>query len=369
MKSLILGGAGFVGSHLADALVQRGYQVRVLDNLELRAHRGAAAPNVGQDIRLLKGDIRDRAAMETALDGTDVVFHQAEYSGRGSDYAKYFHSNVVSTALLFEIIREKQLPIRKVVIASSQAVYGEGQYYCATHGLVLPESRSAGQFESSTWETQCPDCKTALVPVLLRETRPNPESPYGISKLAQEQIALRLGKQLGVPTVALRYAIVQGPRPMERAAGDRICDMFARAFESGDSPVIFEDGKQLRDFIHVSDVVAANVLVLEDPRAEGQTYNVGTGRGTTILDYACLLMKKMNREVSLEISGKYRAGDYRHTIPSVAKLQTLGWKPVKGLNEIFDDYLSARGFCAVTGNTATAELSVATANAGDGPTH
>src|SRR5580658_5415873 len=169
MKALILGGAGFVGSHLADALVQRDYQVRVLDNLELRAHRGGTAPNLGHDIRLVKGDIRDRAAMETALDGADVVFHQAEYSGSGSDYAKYFHSNVVSTALLFEIIREKHLPVRKVVIASSQAVYGEGQYYCASHGLVLPQPRSAEQFESGIWETQCPDCKAALVPVLLRE--------------------------------------------------------------------------------------------------------------------------------------------------------------------------------------------------------
>ncbi len=369
MKALILGGAGFVGSHLAETLVQRGYQVRVLDNLELRAHRGGAAPNVGRDIRLLKGDIRDRAAMETALDGTDVVFHQAEYSGRGSDYAKYFHSNVVSTALLFEIIREKQLPIRKVVIASSQAVYGEGQYYCAAHGLVLPESRSAEQCESSAWETQCPDCKAALVPVLLREARTNPESPYGISKLAQEQIALRLGKQLGVPTVVLRYAIVQGPRPMERSADNRICYMFARAFERGDSPEILEDGKQLRDYIHVSDVVAANVLVLEDSRSEGQTYNVGTGRGTMVLDYARLLMQKMNRQVPLEISGKYRGGDCRHTIPSIAKLQTLGWKPVNGLSEIFDDYLSAGGFCTAAGNTANAELGVATANAGDGATH
>lgn len=369
MKALILGGAGLVGSYLANTLVKRGYQVRVLDNLELRTHPDGFPTNVGHDIRLLKGDIRDRAAMETALDGADVVFHQAEYSGRGSDYAKYFHSNVVSTALLFEIIREKHLPIRKVVIASSQAVYGEGQYYCATHGLVLPEPRSAEQFESSTWETQCPDCKTALVPVLLREGRANPESPFGISKLTQEQIALRLGKQLKVPTVALRYAIVQGPRPLERAVGQRICDVFARAFESGDPPVIFEDGKQLRDFIHVSDVVAANVLVLEDPRAEGQTYNVGTGRGTTVLDYARLLMAKMNRQVPLEVSGKYRPGDYRHTIPSVAKLQALGWKPVKGLNEIFDDYLSARGFCTDGAHTAHAELKAVTVDAADAATN
>jgi dTDP-L-rhamnose 4-epimerase len=369
MKALILGGAGFVGSHLADALAKRGYQVRVLDNLESRAHSDGFPTNVGHDIRLLKGDIRDRAAMETALDGADVVFHQAEYAGRGSDYAKYFHSNVVSTALLFEIIREKHLPIRKVVIASSQAVYGEGQYYCASHGLVLPEPRPAEQFESGLWETQCPDCKTALVPVLLREGRANPESPYGISKLAQEQIALRLGGRLGVPTVVLRYAIVQGPRPLERAAGQRICDMFARALENGNSPVIFEDGKQLRDFVHVSDVVAANVLALEDPRAEGQTYNVGTGRGTTVLDYSRLLMKKMNRQVTLEISGKYRGGDHRHTIPSIAKLQTIGWKPVKGLNEIFGDYLSTAGFCAGTSEAPSAELNAATTNVVGGATN
>jgi dTDP-L-rhamnose 4-epimerase len=340
MKALVTGGAGFIGSHIADALLERGYEVLALDNLEVGVHPEGRPKNLDQRIRLLRGDTRDRAAIESGLDGADVVFHLADYHGHMPNYAKFFHSNIVSTALLFEVIWEKRLPVRKVVIASSQAVYGEGQYYCASHGLVLPDPRTIEQLDRGDWEIQCAECRGSLVPVLLREARTNPGSPYGISKLAQEQVAFRLGKLLDVAVVALRYSSVQGPRQSFGDGFSGICQVFTRALRAGQPPVIFEDGKQSRDYVHVSDAVEASMLVVEDALAEGQVFNVGSGRGVTVLDFVRVLAQKTNTQISSEISGAYRLGDARHAISSVSRLQSLGWKPKKGLSEIFDDYLA-----------------------------
>jgi len=340
VKALVTGGAGFIGSHISDALLVRGCDVRVLDNLEPRVHPRGRPAYVGPEIEFLEGDVRDRAALERALAGVDVVFHQAAYQDYMPDYSKFFHSNVVGTALLFEIIREKNLPVRKIVVASSQSVYGEGQYHCPDHGLVLPDARPPAQLDCGDWDLRCPECRGVLSPVPLREVRVNPAGPYGVSKFAQELAALRLGKVLGIHTVALRYSIVQGARQSFYNAYSGICRIFTRAFRAGRAPVIYEDGKQLRDYIHVSDVVAANLLVLDDPRADGQAFNVGSGRATSVLDYARILRHKMNAPLAPEVPGAYRVGDVRHTVSSVAKLQAMGWAVTKGLDEIFDDYLA-----------------------------
>lgn len=340
MKALVTGGAGFIGSHVADALLARGHDVRVLDNLEPRVHPHGLPGYVDRTIEFIEGDVRDRATLERALDGVEVVFHEAAYQDYMPDYSKYFYSNTVSTALLFEIIREKSLPVQRVVVASSQSVYGEGQYYCKTDGRVLPDARSTEQLDRGEWELHCPDCKDEMIPVLLRETSANPAGAYGISKYAQELLALRLGRQLGIHTAALRYSIVQGARQSFYNAYSGICRIFASAYRAGKVPIIFEDGKQLRDYIHIADVVSANLLVLDDPRADGQAFNVGSGRATTVLEYARVLKQKMGAAVSAEIPGSYRVGDVRHTVSSVAKLEALGWKTTKGLSEIFDDYLA-----------------------------
>jgi dTDP-L-rhamnose 4-epimerase len=166
------------------------------------------------------------------------------------------------------------VPVQKVVIASSQSVYGEGQYSCSTHGLLLPEPRSSEDRACGTWDLRCPECHGDLVPVLLRENRTNPTSPFGVSKFAQERAALRLGELLGIPTVVLRYSLVQGARQSFYNACSGICRIFARAFGMGKVPLIFEDGKQLRDYVHVSDVVRTNLLVLDEPLTDGQTFNV-----------------------------------------------------------------------------------------------
>ncbi|HKV05097.1 MAG TPA: NAD-dependent epimerase/dehydratase family protein [Candidatus Acidoferrales bacterium] len=340
MKALVTGGAGFIGSHIADALLARGCQVRVLDNLELRVHPRGRPAYLSREIEFIEGDVRGRATMERALAGVDAVFHQAAYQDYMPDYSKFFHSNVVSTALIFEIVRELRLPVSRIVVASSQSVYGEGQYHCPEHGLVLPDARPAAQLDRGEWDLCCPDCRGVLTPVLLREARANPAGPYGVSKLAQELAALRLGRMLGIHTVALRYSIVQGPRQSFYNAYSGICRIFTRAFLAGRVPVIFEDGKQLRDYVHIADVVAANLLVLDDLRADGQAFNVGSGQGTSVLDYEGALRRKMNASIAPVIPGSYRVGDVRHTVSSVAKLQALGWSVTKDLDEIFTDYLA-----------------------------
>lgn len=340
MKALVTGGAGFIGSHIADALLARGFDVCVLDSLEPRVHPKGRPAYITRDFEFMQGDVRDRFALERALDKVAIVFHQAAYQDYMPDYSKFFHANVVSTALLFEIIREKRLPVQKVIVASSQSVYGEGQYQCANHGLILPEGRPIDQLDRGDWDLRCPHCHNALVPLPLVEAHPNPAGAYGISKYAQEITTLRLGKILGIHTAALRYSIVQGKRQSFYNAYSGICRIFAQAFRAESAPVIFEDGCQLRDYIHVSDIVAANLTVLDDARANGQAFNVGSGRPTTVLEYAALLQKKMNARAPAEVTGAYRVGDVRHTVSSSAKLEALGWKTTKGLGEIFDDYLA-----------------------------
>jgi dTDP-L-rhamnose 4-epimerase len=340
MKALVTGGAGFIGSHITDALIDRGYHVRVLDNLEPRVHPAGRPAYLNRAAEFLEGDVRNRGTVERALAGVEVVYHQAAHQDYMPDYSKFFHTNVVSTALLFEVIREKKLNVRKFIVASSQSVYGEGQYRCAKDGFVLPEGRSLEQLDRADWNLRCLKCGGELEPIPLCEEHANPIGPYGVSKFAQEITALRLGRILGIPTVALRYSIVQGPRQSFYNAYSGVCRIFTRALKSRKAPIIFEDGKQLRDYVHISDVVKANLLVLDDPRADGQAFNVGTGQPTNVLEYARILTQSMKTDLSPEIPGTYRLGDVRHTVSSVAKLESLGWKAVKGLPEIFNDYLA-----------------------------
>jgi len=215
----------------------------------------------------MHGDVRDESAWERALESVDVVFHQAAYQDYMTDYSTFFQTNVVGTALLFEVIRRRHLGIRKVIVASSQAVYGEGQYECAKHGVVLPSARSNEQMRKGDWEVHCPQCGETVQPLLLREDYPNPFNPYALSKLSQELAALRLGLGVGVPTVALRYSVTQGPRQSLLNQYSGILRIFLSRIKSGLPVIVYEDGRQTRDFVHVKDVVDANLLVLESDSA------------------------------------------------------------------------------------------------------
>lgn len=340
MKALVTGGAGFIGSHLVDALLKRGYEVRVLDSLEPRVHPRGRPAYVPAEVEFLQGDVRDKSAMERALAGVEIVFHQAAYQDYMPDYSKFLHANAAGTALIYEILRERRLPVRKVVVASSQSVYGEGQYECEEHGLSLPGSRSLEPLDRGEWELQCGTCGRPLKPLLLKEELPNPSTAYGISKYTQELVALRLGRVLQIPSVAMRYSIVQGPRQSIYNAYSGICRIFTRALLAGKQPMVFEDGLQQRDYVHIDDVVAACMLVLDSPSADYEAFNVGTGEVVTVLDYLRQLARTMGVDIEPNIPGAYRVGDVRHTVSGIGKLRALGWKPAKSLREVFEDYLA-----------------------------
>jgi len=288
----------------------------------------------------MHGDVRDESAWERALESVDVVFHQAAYQDYMTDYSTFFQTNVVGTALLFEVIRRRHLGIRKVIVASSQAVYGEGQYECAKHGVVLPSARSNEQMRKGDWEVHCPQCGETVQPLLLREDYPNPFNPYALSKLSQELAALRLGLGVGVPTVALRYSITQGPRQSLLNQYSGILRIFLSRIKSGLPVIVYEDGRQTRDFVHVKDVVDANLLVLESDSANYQAYNVGSGVRTTVLEFANRLASRLQADIELRISRDFRVGDNRHSVSSVERLEKLGWTPQRSLSQILDDFLA-----------------------------
>jgi dTDP-L-rhamnose 4-epimerase len=359
VKVLVTGGAGFIGSHIVDALLERGREVVVLDSLESRVHGPSPAPKSSDGVQFISGDVRDKAAWQAALHDVDLVFHEAAYQDYMPDYGKFFHVNVVGTALMYEVVRESELPVRKIVVASSQAVYGEGQYECPEHGFVLPAARSFEQMARGDWELRCARCAQGLTPRLLEEAHPNPYNQYAVSKFSQELAALRLGRATHIPTVALRYSIVQGPRQSTFNSYSGICRIFTQRLLNGEPPVIYEDGQQLRDYCHVSDVVAANLLVAEDDRADYQAFNVGGGAGTSVRRYAEILSEITGRHIQPMLPGKFRVGDNRHSVSSIAKLQGLGWAPTKSLSQLMADYwewLQSAAVCSQSYLRAESEM-------------
>ncbi len=350
MKALVTGGAGFIGSHIADRLLSEGYEVRILDNLELRVHPKGKPGWVPRDAEFIHADVRDEDALKRALEGVQVVFHQAAYQDYEHDFSKFFHVNSVSTALIHEILlasRQKTgAEVEKVIVASSQAVYGEGQYRCRNsecpkYGEVFrAEARAAKQLEQGIWDVLCPACGTPADNVRLREEHHNPYNAYAISKIAEELAAVRLGKLHGIPTVALRYSIVQGPRQSLFNQYSGICRIFCLRLLNGLPPIIYEDGFQKRDYVHIDDVVEANMTVLADRRADYGVFNVGGGNETTVREYAAALTKMLGMDTAPIIAGEYRVGDNRHSVSDISRLEALGWRPLRGLRQIFQDFLS-----------------------------
>jgi dTDP-L-rhamnose 4-epimerase len=364
MRALVTGGAGFIGSHIADRLLEEGYQVRILDNLEPRVHPKGKPAWVPQEAEFIEGDVRDRQVLAQALDGVQVVFHEAAYQDYMPDFSKFLHVNSVSTALIHELIlsKSKELggkgrSVEKVVVASSQAVYGEGQYRCknlAAHELdtssadtdngrylpvIQPECRSREQMERGQWEVVCPVCGAPMENLCLREEYHNPFNAYAISKLGEELAAVRLGRLHDIPSVALRYSIVQGPRQSLYNQYSGICRIFSTRLLNDLPPVIYEDGMQKRDYTHIADVVEANMTVLRDERADYRVFNVGSGREITVREYARALAQKLDKEIEAIIPGEYRLGDNRHSVSDIARLKELGWSPQRELGDVFEDYL------------------------------
>lgn len=344
-KVLVTGGAGFIGSHLVDRLLEDGFEVRILDLLDPRVHPSGKPFWVAQDAEFIQGDVRDADTLLKALQGVHYVFHEAAYQDYMPDFSRFLHINSVSTALIHELILEHHLNVEKVIVASSQAVYGEGQYRCPNphcehfYQVIQPPAREEKQLQEGRWEIMCPSCRAEMEPLRLKEEFANPYNAYAISKYAEELSAVRLGKLHDIPSVALRYSIVQGPRQSLFNQYSGICRIFSVRLMNGLPPVIYEDGLQTRDFTHVADVVEANLTVLKDARANYQVFNVGSGSATTVIEYANALTKQFGLSLAPYLSGEYRLGDNRHSVSDIARLQALGWRPIRTLQQIFEDYL------------------------------
>ena len=342
MKVLVTGGAGFIGSHTVDLLLKNGYYVRILDALMPPVHVDGQIPDYVplDDVEFVQADVRDIAAWEQALQGMDAVIHLAAYQDYLPDFSTFFHTNTVGTAMLYEVIVEQKLPIQKVIFASSQATYGEAKYLHSDGSVVYPELRPEEQLKRGVWEPVDSETKEPLTPTWTDEAVIKPHNQYAMSKYTQEMVALNLGRRYGIPSVGMRYSIVQGSRQSFRNGYSGVLRIFAQRLLNGKAPVCYEDGGQIRDYVSVHDVARANLLVLEDERSDDQVFNVGGDRKVTVLEYAHLIAEGADLNVEPEIPGLYRFGDTRHVFSDVSKLKSLDWQPEVPLEAIVDEYLT-----------------------------
>ena len=344
-KILVTGGAGFIGSHLVDALVEQGHQVRVLDALVSQVHTGGPPEFLNPKTEFLRGDICDRTLVQKALEGVSVVFHQAAEVGVGQsmyEMERYVRANTLGTAILLEEIVARREHINKVVVASSMSVYGEGAYTCRKCRPQSPKLRSSEQLVKHDWELHCGDCGGELKPAPTSEEKPIfPTSVYAVSKQDQEQLCLVVGRSYGVPTVALRYFNVYGQRQALSNPYTGICAIFSSRLLHDQAPIVFEDGAQTRDFVHVSDIVQANLRAIESDGGDYETINIGTGVPTSVNQIAKMLADGLGKKIPAQIVGKFREGDIRHCIADISKAgKLLGYKPAVSLQKGIPELLA-----------------------------
>jgi dTDP-L-rhamnose 4-epimerase len=339
-RALVTGGAGLIGSHVADLLVREDWTVRVLDNLEPQTHRRGKPAWVNPKAEFMQGDLRDRATITTALEKIDLVFHQAAYGGYMPEISKYVHVNSLGTAQMLEVIREKKLPIEKIIVASSQSVYSEGAGMCPKHGLVFPTVRPVDQMEKGDWQVHCPICGVVTKSAPTPENAPvGGETVYGLTKVDQEKLVLLWGRQVGVPTVALRYSCTYGPRQSIFNPYTGVIAIFCTRLLNNLPPVLYEDGEQTRDFSFVEDIARANLLAAETDKLDGFAVNVGTGEGTPIRKIARILSVLLKFDIEPEARGEFRPGEMRHLTSDTKKIRAAGYKPLVGLEEGIQRYI------------------------------
>ena len=346
---LVTGGAGFVGSHLVDALVERGYRVRVFDSLRSEVHgdEPRRPDYLNPAAEFIEGDLLDLAALRQALAGVDAIFHQAAAVGVGQSMyqiRQYVEMNSLGTANLLQILVDERhhLRVSKLIVASSMSIYGEGAYQCDEHGVVYPQLRSAEQLARREWDMCCPRCGQPTEPLPTNEDKPLfPTSIYAITKRDHEEMCLSIGRAYKIPTVALRYFNIYGPRQAVSNPYTGVAAIFSTRLLNGRRPLVYEDGHQSRDFIHVGDIVRANLLALESSAADYQVFNVGTGRPSTIREVATNLAEALGVELAPEILGRFREGDIRHCYADISRIrQVLGYKPkvefAAGIRDLID---------------------------------
>ena len=333
LNILVTGGAGFIASHLVDALVERGHNVRILDSLVEQVHGGKVPEFLNPKAEFIHADVCDSDAVRAALDGIEVVYHQAAEVGVGQsmyEIVKYVKANDLGTAVLLEEMVKRPKQFKKLVVASSMSIYGEGAYRCeACNENVNPFLRPSEQLEAHEWEFTCETCNSPLKTIGTSETKPLfPTSVYAVSKQDQEQYCLAIGRAYKIPTVAFRYFNVYGPRQALSNPYTGICAIFSSRLMNDQAPMIFEDGEQTRDFVNVKDIVRANLLAIDTDGGDYNSFNIGTGRATSVKEISELLASGLGKAIHSEIVGKYREGDIRHCVADISKARKmLGYEP------------------------------------------
>lgn len=339
-RALVTGGAGFIGSHLVDRLIRDGFRVRVLDDLAPPTHNGKLPPWFNKKAEFIKGDVRNKKDWVRALKAVDYVFHLAAYMDFLPDFSTYFITNTASTALMYEVIVEKKYPVKKIVAASSQSVYGEGKYKCKRHGIMYPLPRPESQLKKHDWEMRCPIDKSIMKPLPEKEDDElRPTIPYGISKKAIEETMFSLGRLYYIPSVALRYTIVHGPRQSFRHFYSGALRQLAVMALGHQSFVMHEDAGQIRDYVHIDDLIDAHMRVLRNGKANFQAFTVGSGKPTRVYDLAKTIARVVGIPFEPQTPGLYRIGAPRHSIADISKLKKLGWHPRRTLEDNARDYV------------------------------
>lgn len=335
---LITGGAGFIGSKLSLKLVENGYSIRVLDNLSNQIHGSeptASSPlyaSIDGKVDFMRGSVTSQKDWIKAIEGMDAIIHLAAETGTGQSMYKiyrYSKVNILGTALMLDILANTKNHIKKIIIASSRAIYGEGKYNCLEHGVIYPSSRKKTDMEKGDFECKCPKCNNsiALLPTC-EESKIHPISIYGITKQNQEQMAIAVCRGIGIPSVVFRYQNVFGPGQSLSNPYTGILSIFSTRIKNDNSLNIFEDGMESRDFVYIDDVVDATILGLENIELNGSVFNVGSGKPISVLQVAKTLIKSYGKNNSINISGNFRVGDIRHNYADLEKIRSfLGYEP------------------------------------------
>lgn len=339
MKILVTGGAGFIGSHVVDDLIEKGHDVTVLDNLEDQVHGRKKPGYLNRDAKFILGDVKSRKDWFKALRGKDVVIHLAAAVGISQSMYKpshYIETNSVGTSNMYEILLEKndiREKIKKIIIPSSKTIYGEGTYKCPKCGIIYPGIRDRQQLEKSDWEVKCPSCGVQAEPVGTREDKPvNPLSIYALSKYGAENVSLSYGFSLSIPTFVFRGFSIYGPRQTLDNPYSGVCSIFLNRIKNNRPPIVFEDGKQLRDYVFIED--ARRFISMAAENDSTGIYNLGSGKPASVLDIARTLIEITGSDIEPRMTGEYRFGDNRHDFADMSKTgRELGFTPKYDIKE------------------------------------
>ena len=339
-RALVTGGAGLIGSHIVDLLIREGWRVRILDNLEPNTHKFGKPAWINPAAEFIHGNVQDAQTMLAALRDIDVVFHEAAYGGYMPEMAKYVLVNSFGTAQMLELIRDHKLPIRKVVVASSQAVYSEGAALCPNHGEIVPQIRPVEQLRRGDFVVHCPLCNKPTTSIPTPESTPGGgETVYALTKVDQERLVLLWGKQTGIPTVALRYSCTYGPRQSLFNPYTGVIAIFCTRLLNNQPPILYEDGNQTRDLCFVADIARANLLAAESDKLDGLPVNIGSGRATSVRDLARIIADQLNIRIEPLARGEFRPGEIRSLISDITRAQDIGYEPTVTIEQGIARYI------------------------------